>query len=350
MNPDQYHHQVFLKTTLWKFASQNQMTDIQFICEEGEIVGGHQSVLSLCQPQMFAKLLSLLPSSGLSSLEMVTIFLPDWQHIFVSQAIKKLYIENDPVEIMTILGFRKNNCTVPVEESQKLIDQNFIIDTLSRKKEIKESVSSKGKIACDICGQFVSKLKEHLLRKHPENLDSLEATLFECEMCNYSTRIKSTLKQHIYNVHTEKTLKCDQCNYKTALQTRLKQHTKKVHGSPTVFCSFDGCQRKFVQKCDLTEHIKRTHPTGIFNCHICGKPFVNEEKLKRHLRMHNIDNEGLPCQHCHLKFLTKQKLKEHINTHTGETPYKCPGISCDQAFMSSSSLAHHKKVCVSLLQ
>ena len=58
---------------------------ILVLFQEGEIVGGHQSVLSLCQPQMFAKLLGLLPSSGLSSLEMVTIFLPDWQHIFVSR-------------------------------------------------------------------------------------------------------------------------------------------------------------------------------------------------------------------------------------------------------------------------
>ena len=52
--------------------------------QEGEIVGGHQSVLSLCQPQMFSKLLGLLPASGLSSTDMLTIFLPDWQHHFVS--------------------------------------------------------------------------------------------------------------------------------------------------------------------------------------------------------------------------------------------------------------------------
>ena len=64
--------------------------------QDGEIVGGHQSVLSLCQPQMFAKLLSLLPCSGLSSLEMVTIFLPDWQHLFVSSL--GLYSEEVVIE------------------------------------------------------------------------------------------------------------------------------------------------------------------------------------------------------------------------------------------------------------
>ena len=329
---------------------------MKYFLQAGQIVGGHQSVLSLSQPQMFARLLGLLPASRAFSFDTITIMLPDYHHQTVSHAMKKLYVENDSSEILSVLGFRdENNCASSVQESQQLIEHSFILDTSSPRKETeemvtKESGSIKGKVACDICGQFVSKLKEHLLRKHPENLDSKEATLYQCNMCHYSTRIKSTLKQHVYNKHTEKTLSCDQCNYKTALQTRLKQHMKKVHGSPTVFCSFEGCQRKFVQKCDLTEHVKRTHPTGIFNCHICGKPFVNEEKLKRHLRMHNIDTEGLPCQHCQLKFLTKQKLKEHINTHTGETPYKCPGLACDKAFMSSSSLAHHKKVCVSFLQ
>ena len=33
ISPDHYQHQVFLKTALWKFASNNTLTDIQFICE-----------------------------------------------------------------------------------------------------------------------------------------------------------------------------------------------------------------------------------------------------------------------------------------------------------------------------
>ena len=166
--------------------------------QSGQIVGGHQSVLSLSQPQMFARLLGLLPASGAFSFDTITIMLPDYHHQTVSQAMKKLYVENDSSEILSILGFRdENNCASSAQESQQLIEHNFILDTLTPRKETeemvtKESGSIKGKVACDICGQFVSKLKEHLLRKHPENLDSKEATLYQCNMCHYSTRIKST--------------------------------------------------------------------------------------------------------------------------------------------------------------
>ena len=187
-----------------------------------------------------------------------------------------------------------------------------------------------------------------MLRKHPETLDTKHLIDHKCTVCDYSTRIKSTLKQHIFNMHTEKHLSCDQCEYRSALKTQLNQHKKKVHGHANIHCKFDGCTRKFVQECDLNDHVKRTHPTGLFNCHQCGKQFVNEEKMKRHIKMHNIDTEGLPCNMCTLRFITKQKLREHMNTHTGATPYKCQGMGCDKAFMSSSALSHHKKACQNL--
>ena len=187
-----------------------------------------------------------------------------------------------------------------------------------------------------------------MLGKHPETLDTKHLIDHKCTLCDYSTRIKSTLKQHIFNMHTGQHLSCDQCEYRSALKTQLNQHKKKVHGHANIHCKFDGCTRKFVQECDLNDHVKRTHPTGLFNCHQCGKQFVNEEKMKRHIKMHNIDTEGLPCNMCTLRFITKQKLREHMNTHTGATPYKCQGMGCDKAFMSSSALSHHKKACQNL--
>ena len=216
-------------------------------------------------------------------------------------------------------------------------------DSSVRKEE--RAVARSSKIACDVCGQVVSKLRDHMIRKHPESLESVKVPEYRCEACDYTTRIKSSLRQHVNNLHTERSLRCEQCSYRTAVPAQMRQHMKKVHSPPTISCPVPGCQRKFVQSCDIKDHVKRVHPTGFFNCHMCGKQFVNEEKLKRHIKMHNIDQEGLPCQHCHLKFLTRQKLAEHTNTHTGETPYRCPVEDCGKAFMSSSSLSHHKKIC-----
>jgi len=205
------------------------------------------------------------------------------------------------------------------------------------------------KKTCELCGLIVSKMSEHMLRKHPENVDPNKVVNYQCPNCEYHTRIKSTLRQHIFNMHTERSLSCEQCGYKSALKSQLNQHKRKVHGVANLPCKYEGCTRMFVQDCDVNDHMKRTHPTGLFNCHQCGKQFLNEEKLKRHIKMHNIDTEGLPCSMCPQRFITKQKLREHINTHTGETPYRCPGIGCDKAFMSSSALSHHKKGCSTMM-
>ena len=281
----------------------------------------------------------------------------NWFEFQVSFALKSFYLERNSTLLDTILG--TSVITKPHDPPVKVLEpsaptekKNVKSRTLKPQKSSNANKSSKSfgssRITCDICGLSVSKLKEHLLRKHPTSLEPSQALVFKCQECEYSTRIRSTLKQHIYNLHAEKVLQCDKCDFKSALETKLKQHQKKVHGDKIIPCTYEGCKRKFVQECDLKEHVQRVHPQGLYSCHLCDKLFINEHKLKRHVKIHNLDTEGIPCENCHLKFLTKQKLREHMNSHTGETPFRCPSVACEKAFMSSSSLSHHKKVCPGL--
>ena len=162
--------------------------------------------------------------------------------------------------------------------------------------------------------------------------------------------MRGALRHHIYNHHTEKTIQCEMCPYKTAMKSLLNQHKRKVHSIATLPCQYPSCTRKFVLECEMKDHMKRTHPTGVFNCSKCGKQFLNEEKMKRHMKNHNLNTEGIPCTVCPQKFVTNQKLKEHMNVHTGETPYRCPGVGCQKALTSSSALSHHKKSCSNMAQ
>ena len=385
---DESSHQIFLHETLWSFAQSSRLTDITFMCQDLAL-SAHRAILAAACRNLF----STFP--GLTvSLEQATVFLPDWTAQQVEKALYNLYVHRNSSQLELILGLDRedtgaalhpakdcennssaehfgclddfltepdqdNVCSfVSEEEIVKIEKRNTVTCPWCAKQfksksslEVHEKKAHLGedlKKACEVCGQVVSKMKEHMIRKHPENLDNKSITDYQCPQCDYSTRIRSTLKQHIYNIHTERNLSCDQCDYKSALKTQLNQHNKKVHGHANIPCRFDGCTRKFVQECDLNDHVKRTHPTGFFNCHQCGKQFVNEEKMKRHIKMHNIETEGLPCNLCTSRFITKQKLREHMNTHTGATPYKCPGLGCEKAFMSSSALSHHKKVCPSM--
>ena len=383
---DESNHQIFLHKTLWYFAQTSCLTDITFQCQDMAL-SAHRAILSATAKNLF----STFPGLASSTAEQVTVFLPDWTGDQVEQALNSLYALRDPSQLEQILGldrgdiggdlgdqgwgnsssFQNIGCLedfLPDQDNdifdtevelEKLENQNIVKCSWCGKQfkskaslevhEMKVHLGEDLKKACEVCGQVVSKMKEHMLRKHPENLDNKQVTNFPCPQCDYTTRIKSTLKQHIFNIHTERNLSCDKCEYKTAIKSQLNQHKKKVHWVANIPCKFDGCSRKFVQECDLKDHIKRTHPTGFFNCHQCGKQFVNEEKMKRHIKMHNIDSEGLPCNLCTQRFITKQKLREHMNTHTGATPYKCPGLGCEKAFMSSSALSHHKKkACLSM--
>ena len=285
----------------------------------------------------------------------------------MESALQELYLNKNPTNLENILGRITSDSLPKQQDTKNFQEDSYFSGRLQYGKETEENLenvaamlsqtvsaraeekSGATKIACDVCGQTVGKLREHMIRKHPDSLDKKKVPEYRCHVCQYTTRIKSTLKQHINNLHAERKLSCDQCSYKAARPAQLRQHLKKVHGPATISCPVEGCQRKFVQSCDIKDHIKRTHSTGRFNCHICGKQADNEEKMKRHIKLHNIDSEGLPCQHCHLRFITKQKLREHINSHTGETPYRCPSSHCGKSFMSSSSLSHHKKVCSALI-
>ena len=382
---DESNHQIFLHKTFWCFAQTGCLTDITFQCKD-MTMSAHRAILSATCKNLF----SAYPGLA-TTIEKPNLILPDWTGQQVEQALHSLYAGHDPSQLELILGLDRGDggaslagqewaASSPGEniesmdsvgpdqdigsicggevEPEKLekmskvkcsyCDEQFKSSASLEIHERKFHLGEDIKKACEVCGQVVSKMKEHMLRKHPENLDTKQITNFLCPQCDYTTRIKSTLKQHIFNIHTERNLSCELCKYKTAIKSQLNQHKKKVHGIANIPCRFDGCPRKFVQECDLNDHIKRTHPTGFFNCHQCGKQFVNEEKMKRHIKMHNIDTEGLPCNICTLRFITKQKLREHMNTHTGATPYKCQGSGCEKAFMSSSSLSHHKKSCPSM--
>lgn len=75
----------------------------------------------------------------------------------------------------------------------------------------------------------------------------------------------------------------------------------------------------------------------------CGKSYVNNSILKRHIQaMHNTENK-FQCSFCQRCLASRQNLKEHIFTHTGEKPYRCPVLGCNATFRQGTHLSVHKK-------
>ncbi|KAI3531159.1 hypothetical protein CABS01_15816 [Colletotrichum abscissum] len=169
-------------------------------------------------------------------------------------------------------------------------------------------------------------LRNHTKRDHSE-------PQFWCEECgggDGETKVGFTsislLQAHIRKEH----LNCIFCEYKCTGQWELERHVEMRHsGIPvdarkTVACTWEGCDKKFTKKHNLTVHIRTAHEGFRF---VCGE----------------VDVAGSPDletwsndQGCGGGFVTKANLEDHIRyVHLGmERPVpnqKPPNIIDDLA-------------------
>ncbi|XP_034235954.1 zinc finger and SCAN domain-containing protein 31-like isoform X2 [Thrips palmi] len=105
--------------------------------------------------------------------------------------------------------------------------------------------------------------------------------------------------------------------------------------------SCDVCGRSFVQNHSLTRHM-RTH-TGErpYPCSTCGKAFIQNHSLTRHMRTHTGERP-FSCTTCGRGFAEHHKLKSHVKVHTGERPYSCE--TCGKTFIERHTLLDHMKL------
>ncbi|XP_030755549.1 zinc finger protein 197-like isoform X3 [Sitophilus oryzae] len=166
-----------------------------------------------------------------------------------------------------------------------------------------------------------------------------ERRWFLCTPCGKKYLTKKSLRDHIYNDHTDsrtkeilkesqrKVYRCSTCSYQTLYKSYLNTH-KKIHLAlekrRLFVCAH--CNKKYMSKRTLRRHLHNNH-TDSRHCSIRAKGLKESQKkvyrcstcsyqtpYKSHLNAHN--NIHLPPE--------KQKLKKshRCSTCSYQTPYK----------------------------
>ena len=147
-----------------------------------------------------------------------------------------------------------------------------------------------------------------------------------CPVCNNVLSSRGALVKHLVTHKEKKPFQCDQCSMEFNQNRDLKTHIMQKHTMqrPHV-CGI--CQKGFVHKFYLMEHM--TYHTGErqFQCFHCGKRFQAQSALTKHIKRHTTI-KGFSCHLCQKAFAVKTDLNAHIK-FVHEKPTSSKGIPAE---------------------
>nr|CAI5822577.1 unnamed protein product [Callosobruchus analis] len=174
-------------------------------------------------------------------------------------------------------------------------------------------------------------LDEHIIKKHPDFIESVSSKILECADCTFKPSCNQMLGDHIIRKHPDfidtvssKVHQCALCDFKTTMKGQLATHMLKHPETADCFTysSCTHCNATFKSKAVLDEHIVRNHPDLIpsvtrkmHECTNCSYKTTMTSHLIKHMLKHPETADSYKvntCVHCSATFDGKQVLDDHI--------------------------------------
>lgn len=129
-----------------------------------------------------------------------------------------------------------------------------------------------------------------------------------CNICDQHFHKKNHLRAHMYEHTGIPPFKCEHCPLAFISITEYKKH-KKNHRKYTCSCGED-----YFRWTEYLKHRREKHMEE-YVCETCNKKFKHKPNYKAHLNSHNDDREIFDCPHegCERYYVYKKNLQQHIN-------------------------------------
>lgn len=197
------------------------------------------------------------------------------------------------------------------------------------------------KCCSDECESVLSTWRRLMIHKdkHFPHDDQIK-----CNECQKVYLSAARLERHMLSHKVR--FYCDQCGreFKEAkvLRTHELTHTVPLEERRNLFCTHDGCDKRFSSKQALQNHIAMRHDQQVTNhCKVpgCGRSFFARKAYNSHMRGVHGERK-FACDECNFKATTKSALSNHSVSHkVGEKRFKCD--MCNASFLILRRLRNH---------
>ncbi|KAK5645578.1 hypothetical protein RI129_006878 [Pyrocoelia pectoralis] len=145
--------------------------------------------------------------------------------------------------------------------------------------------------------------------------NGINSPKFKCKRCNYASRVKWNLLQHINALHDLQQFTCKECGYATKWKGNLIVHMNGKHSSTEYKC----------ERCDYTTKWKRN--------------------LIKHMEVHFVSSaEQSKCNQCNYTTNWKRRLTIHMELQHGLIEFKCK--QCNNYISKiQRNFSNHVKLC-----
>ncbi|XP_063159289.1 zinc finger protein 135-like isoform X2 [Candoia aspera] len=160
---------------------------------------------------------------------------------------------------------------------------------------------------------------------------------YQCHLCSSCSLQKDPARKHVPIPSGGYPFPCPHCNRSFVYRVSLLNHLQSHFLEEPFRCGV--CGQDFARASLLAEHLSAHLVERPFQCSHCSRSFMFPGLLMEHQQDHV--GKLYFCPRCSRRFGHPALLKEHLLSHTAERPFQCD--QCTRSYMHQALLEEHRR-------